>query len=180
MRVVKQSPAAWSRAYAIQARADLATYETLKGTDLPACQRLHFLQMACEKVAKAHRCWGGADPANLQTSHLGVAKVIPIIARQLYARRVLGDQVSHAKAMSAIHHLARQVELLAPSIDDGGRRPENCEYPWEDERGDLRIPAVHDFSELSRLPMHHAGGTFLKVIATAVEELAAGTYVTSS
>lgn len=176
---MKQTAGAWSRAYAIQARADLAAYESLKGADLPICQRLHFLQMACEKVTKAHRCWGGSDPASLQASHLGVAKVIPIIARQLYARGALEDLVSHDKATKAIHHLARQVELLAPSVDDDGRRPENCEYPWEDDRGHLHIPAEHDFAELGGLQLYRAGVTFLKVVATAIEELAGGSYVAS-
>src|SRR5271157_4632424 len=58
-RSMKQSSYAWSRAYARQAQADLEAREALLGAPAPACQHLHFLQMACEKIAKAHRCLGG-------------------------------------------------------------------------------------------------------------------------
>jgi hypothetical protein len=60
---MKQSSYAWSRAYARQAQADLEARVALLGAMVPACQHLHFLQIACEKIAKAHRCLGGADPA---------------------------------------------------------------------------------------------------------------------
>ncbi len=46
---MKQSSYAWSRAYARQAPADLEAREALLGARVPACQHLHFLQMACEK-----------------------------------------------------------------------------------------------------------------------------------
>ena len=175
--MMKASPAAWSRAYAIQAKEDLAAYETLKGTDLANCQGLHFLQMACEKVAKAHECWGGADPVSLQSSHKGPERVIPIIAKQLYAREAIESQVSREKAIRAIRDLAREIELLAPAVDDGRLRPENCEYPWEDDQGRLQVPAKHDFSKLSGLHLYPMGRTFLKVVAIAIEELAGGSYV---
>jgi hypothetical protein len=80
---MKQSPYAWSRAYARQARADLDAREALLGAEVPACQHLHFLQMACEKISKAHRCLGGADPETLMHSHGFAAKVLPQIAREL-------------------------------------------------------------------------------------------------
>ncbi len=174
---MRGSPAAWSRAYAVQAKADLATRNALRGVaGLPTCQQLHFLQMACEKVSKAHRCRGGTDPREVQSSHAYAAKVIPLIAKQLFSRRPSPVDMSQAKAMEAIRRLSREVELLAPSVDDGGRRPENCEYPWEDAKGDLYIPAEHEFSELDRIDLHRAGLTFLKVLVTATEELASGSY----
>ena len=61
-RSMKQSSCAWSRAYARQAQADLEAREALLDATVPACQHLHFLQMACEKISKAHQCLGGADP----------------------------------------------------------------------------------------------------------------------
>ena len=83
---MKQSPYAWSRAYGRQAQTDLDAREALLRVEVPTCQHLHFLQMACEKISKAHRCLGGADPETLMHSHGFAAKVLPQIARELLRR----------------------------------------------------------------------------------------------
>ncbi len=41
-------------AYAAQSRSDFAVYR-LYLVDAEECHRLHYLQMACEKIAKAYR-----------------------------------------------------------------------------------------------------------------------------
>jgi hypothetical protein len=49
--------AAWARAFSRQGRADLDTFmflSALAEAPIPACHRLQFLQMACEKIAKAN------------------------------------------------------------------------------------------------------------------------------
>ena len=49
------SPAQWAEGYARQADADFTTWTLLQGnTSVPECHRLLFLQMACEKLCKAH------------------------------------------------------------------------------------------------------------------------------
>ena len=63
----------WSKGYARQADADLRTFEALQSSPLPECHKLQFLQMACEKLVKAHLCGKGTDPASLQKSHNYVA-----------------------------------------------------------------------------------------------------------
>lgn len=78
-----------------------------------------------------------------------------------------------------VQQFAREVDLLTPAVDDNGRRPDNCEYPWEDAGGILHVPAEHDFGSLDALHRHRAGATFLKVVATAAEELGQGTYAAS-
>jgi len=71
--------------------------------------------------------------------------------------------------LGAIRKLARRIELLAPAIDDGGRAPANCEYPWEDAAGSLRIPADYNFGiDLLHEP---AGRHLLKILFTAIEDL---------
>ena len=60
---------AWSIAYARQASADLDTYEFMQDGPVPECHKLQFLQMACEKLVKAHLCGTGTPPASLQASH---------------------------------------------------------------------------------------------------------------
>lgn len=127
---MKQSSYAWSRAYARQAQADLEAREALLGATVPACQHLHFLQMACEKISKAHRCLGGADPETLMHGHGFAAKVLPQIARELLRRStfVADLEIAHGGIEAMVRQLAREVDLLAPAVDDDGRRPDNCEY----------------------------------------------------
>ena len=73
----------WAKAYARQANADLATWIALAPNEsIPECHKLLFLQMACEKLVKAHLCSKGTDPADVQASHGYTAKNLPIIIRE--------------------------------------------------------------------------------------------------
>jgi hypothetical protein len=76
------TPDDWGRAYARQARADFDAWDHLQGSKLPECQKLHFLQMACEKLTKAHLCKAGSRPQDLQSSHAYIAKNLPFIVRE--------------------------------------------------------------------------------------------------
>ena len=164
------TPEEWARAYARQAGADLDTWELLQEMEpVPDCHRLLFLQMSCEKLAKAHLCGSGSDPRDLQTSHAYIAKNLHLIVRQeavesgLKSRRV-ALIVRHAK------HLAYEIELLAPAVRRGGQRPDNCEYPWEDAAGRLHLPLDWSFTsaELAAVP---AGRSFLKLVRAAIRRL---------
>ncbi len=55
-------------------------------------------------------------------------------------------------------------------MNDAGRQPSNCEYPWAGPDGVVRVPAKHNFG----LDLLHekAGRHLLKVLYTAAEELA--------
>jgi hypothetical protein len=133
-------------------------------------QHLHFLQMACEKLCKAHLCGAGSDPKDLQSSHAYIAKVLPIIVRGELARDGSGKT---RWALQPIRHLAREIELLAPAVGDAGRRPDNCEYPWEDAAAPdiVHVPAEHDFSHVKML-YEPAGRLLLKLVTRAIERLA--------
>jgi hypothetical protein len=54
----------WGAAYAKQALADFDGWNELQANPaIASCQKLHFLQMACEQLCKAHLCkQPGADP----------------------------------------------------------------------------------------------------------------------
>lgn len=159
----------WRRAYAQQARIDLNAREALLGRpDIPACQQLHFLQMACEKTCKAYLCGRGADPASLQSSHAYIAATLPVIARQQFARQAGQRQQSRSWLIQHIRVLARQIELLAPAVDDAGRQPANCEYPWLDSAGVVRVPATHNFG--INLQTSPGGRHLMKVLYDAVED----------
>jgi hypothetical protein len=151
----------WRRGYAKQALADLRAREALLDRpELPDCQQLHFLQMACEKLCKAYLCGLGVDPQSLQTSHAYITAQLPAIARQ---------QFVPGWVTQAIRVLARKIELLAPAVSDAGRQPANCEYPWVGPDGSVRVPCEHNFG--LNLLYDKVGRHLLKVIYTAVADL---------
>ena len=160
----------WRVAYAKQALADLSAREQLlEDPDLPDCQQLHFLQMACEKLCKAYLCGQGVDPETLRGSHAYISGPLPIIARQQFAQESRKLQSGQPWVIQAIRILARKIELLAPAVNDAGRQPANCEYPWAGPDGAVCVPAEHNFA----LDLLHekAGRHLLKVLYTATEEL---------
>ena len=160
----------WARSFARQASADLSTWQKLQESEsIPECHKLQFLQMACEKLTKAHLCSAGSDPQDLQASHAYVAKNLHLIIRQQMINSGSGLKnaqwvVQHSK------HLAQEIELLAPAVRRGGQRPDNCEYPWEDAGGQLHVPLDWTFAP-SGLLMAPAGRTFLKLVRAAIDEL---------
>jgi len=164
-------PTQWVTAFARQAHADLETWARLKGdAHVPECHRLLFLQMACEKLTKAHLCKSGADPKGIQTSHAYIAKNLPVVVRQLLG---LGFSVRNPNwVQTSSKLLSNEIELLAPAVRRGGQRPDNCEYPWEDVGGQLHSPLDWTFPT-SRLLLSPNGRTFLKLIRAAIARLLA-------
>ncbi len=76
--------------------------------------------------------------------------------------------------MKEIRELCREVDLLHPSIDDGGRRPDNCEYPWLRVSGGEIVP-VAPKSEHFRIDERLRSATgvdLLKVASFLCHELA--------
>jgi hypothetical protein len=159
----------WARAFAVQADADLKARESLAAhTELPPCQELHFLQMACEKLAKAHLYYSGNPPADIQSSHGHTAKQLPAILRETH-RRLKRARLEHWLD-EEVRHLAAEISRLHPQVDGGGTRPDNCEYPWTDAQGKVVAPAEHAFSNLA-LAKSYAGRELLKLLRLAAAEI---------
>ncbi len=75
----------WLTSYVRQADADWRAWELYeKHPEAVAaeCHKLLFLQMACEKLCKAHLIWKNSSPRELQTSHAYIANVLPLVVRQ--------------------------------------------------------------------------------------------------
>ena len=158
----------WRIAYAKQALADLNTQEQLATTaKVPESQQLHFLQMACEKLCKAYLCGQGTDPIDLRKSHAHIERTLPMIARQQFARE--RHKSDHTWVLQALRKLARQIELLAPAVNDGGRHPANCEYPWVGPEGQIVVPAEHKFG--CNLLYDRTGRHLFKVLRAAADDL---------
>lgn len=159
----------WRRAFARQAKADLDTREILcRHAEVPECQELHFLQMACEKLVKAHLFAAPPVPRYLFTSHAVIAKHLP---------RIIGEYYRHQKGKplprlmhNRIRHLSRQIELLTPAVDDAGRVRANCEYPWEGPQETVRCPAVDRCTTIN-LTGDYEVRLLLKVLPIAIDVL---------
>lgn len=137
----------WARAYAKQALSDLEARETLARANSHKCHRLHFLQMAAEKVCKAHLTMANGHE-NVRRTHAYVARNLPILARQFYPTINDNNAISRWE-ISEIRRLAHEIEVLAPACDDGDIREDNSEYPWLDGHGAVRVPCEYNFPNLN-------------------------------
>jgi len=162
---------AWARGFARQADADLRAFELYAMHPEAVsceCHRLLFLQMACEKLCKAHLSKGESPPKDLETSHAHTEAILPIILRQQLQR--LGEKVRKKEGLlTHFRHLAREIELLNPAVKDGGRRPDNCEYPWRVD-DEVVSPLDHTFYP-TRLVLMKAGKEFQKLLRMAIDDL---------
>jgi hypothetical protein len=134
--------ATWSQAFARQAGSDLDAYDLLTESPLPVSHRLHCLQMWLEKLCKAY-----TPDEEFRKTHNVVAKVLPKLISEHW-RRVGFEK---RPDITQIRELCREIDLLHPQVDDGGRRPENVEYPWRGSSGAIEVPALWKFRLAQRL-----------------------------
>lgn len=159
----------WADSFARQAAADFHAwelYEAYPAALAAACHKLQFLQMACEKLCKAHRIRAGASPESQIGTHRVVAKNLPTIIREEMIRRnARAKAIAHLSRH--VRHLALEIELLTPALSLDGQRPDNCEYPWQVDH-EILSPLTWDFS-LLHLCTEPTGRTFLKLLRCAID-----------
>jgi len=164
-------PTDWALGYAQQANADSRAwelYEQHPEAVAAECHKLLFLQMACEKLCKAHFIRGGTPVEVLQSSHGYVAKQLPtVIKRQIILMRQNLNGMQGV--LTLVRHLAEEIDVLNPSVRRDGRRPDNCEYPWE-AGGQVVSPLNWSFHPL-RLCNVPAGRTFIKLLREAIDRI---------
>lgn len=161
----------WARAYARQSRSDFRLFaELLSGVaTVEACHRYHYLQMACEKIAKAYRFRDtAASSSDLWTSHVAFSKFIesfltspPIKVRYRRREGALRSFTRFAR------RLAREIEKLAPAVDRD-QSPGNVEYPWLVE-DTVVVPCEFYYPSMAVLAQPD-GRRFLKLIQEAIVE----------
>ena len=159
----------WADAYYAQACSDWVLFRMLlQRSDVPRCHSLHYLQMATEKLSKAHRFRDPAvNEATLTTSHLGFSRYLNAFLRSDLLRDQYSGRTAQLERLQRdCNRLARAVERLAPAVDRSGH-PGNAEYPWAD--GDaVLVPTTWSFPEITlEAP---SGVHFLKVIEMAFKE----------
>ena len=137
----------WSRAYFEQAQSDLEVFKKLNLPEVPLSHRLHYLQMATEKLAKAHLTQGKDEP---KLSHSVLVSFLQVCKQRPELRRLLGyahDYRAFSSYVDSMLPTAEKVQRLAPQA--AGRNQPNPEYPWEDRNtATVMVPAQEDFSQL--------------------------------
>lgn len=159
----------WAAAFAKQARSDWAVYQRLTAAGEADCHSLHYLQMACEKIAKAYRIRDlDADIDELMRHHVGFARFVRAFLLSPALRQDFQGQAARLQAIVAdASKLAREIERLAPAVDREGRL-DNAEYPWP-AGDDVIVPCDYDFPNLSLLTAAR-GRALLKLIRRAMED----------
>jgi hypothetical protein len=155
-----------AEAFRNQALSDLNAYEALVPTQLPTSHRLHYLQMWLEKLCKAYLWLPKVQAEDLRTRHQVVGAVLPRLVAERW-RRLKAFQ-GQRPDMAAIRALCRDVDLLHPQVHDGGRRPDNVEYPWE-ANGTWVVPAETKF-DLARKLSRNPGRALLKAAVQLTRE----------
>lgn len=165
----------WAIAYAEQSASDWNVFQKLTADgNVEFCHALHYLQMACEKIAKAYR-FRDTDTAvgTLLTSHVAVSKFIEtFLCSPIMMERWTANPHQLRPLRQRCRQLAREVEIMAPAVARTGR-PENAEYPWESGKR-VQIPASYSYPNLSQLQNQKQTRAieFLKVIRLAIDNFA--------
>jgi hypothetical protein len=150
----------WQTAFLKQARSDWEAYQKTTELEWPYCHRLHYLQMATEKLGKALLIAGDTQLENLKGSHAAFVKFIQIVSfnRKLHKafRMKKSQQRAHFKTLLP---LAYEIELLAPALAQSGPNPE---YPWKEASGNILAPADYPFPLVKRLRQTPQGTQLLK------------------
>lgn len=133
----------WQAAFLKQARSDWEAYQKTTESEWPYCHRLHYLQMATEKLSKALLVAGNSDIKSLAGSHAAFVKFMRAASKNRKLHQALGLKKSPLKVhFSKLLSLAYEIEILAPALAKGGPNPE---YPWEDPTGNVATPVDYAF-----------------------------------
>jgi hypothetical protein len=145
------------RLFLVQARTDFAVFQLLvKESALPCCHALHYLQMATEKLGKAH-AWKDGLPHNTHRAFVGFLRSL---SANRQAQKLLGFEGQNANWIHTIRKstsLAQQIEDLAPSLAQDGPNPE---YPWPPNAPTV-TPAEHTFPVWTEIRETPAGRRFV-------------------
>ena len=133
----------WRTAYLTQAKSDYAMPLKLNREEALLCHRLHYLQMATEKLAKGFLTPSGG--ARYPRTHNAFADFVKIADRRpdLRVASHFTKRSQFAAYIASLLETAKKVESLSPDGEDHS----NPEYPWE-EKGVIMLPTEYPFADL--------------------------------
>jgi hypothetical protein len=159
----------WADAYAEQSSSDFNVYRLLfTSPDIPICHRLHYLQMASEKIAKAYQFRDlTSSQSKLTTSHVAFSRFIEgFLSSPQIRNEYQGRDAQLKRFKQSARNLAREIERLAPAVDSE-HSPCNSEYPWE-SGGAIVIPCKYAYPNLALL-RDPTGANFLRLLQLAID-----------
>src|SRR4051812_12225841 len=109
----------WASAFALQSRSDWQVFDRLAADPRSsACHELHYLQMACEKIAKAYRCRDtAANLEELLTKHVGFTKFMgSFLASPSIKDAYRGRDAQRREVAKLARVLAREIERLGRRV----------------------------------------------------------------
>jgi len=140
---------AWQLAFLKQARADWETYQRIDDPTWPMCHRLHFLQMATEKLGKALLVTGDMPLERITHTHAAFVKFLRVALNSHNLQNGLRMTYSQVRAhFNRLLPIAGEIEMLAPTLAQDGPNPE---YPWPDRAGQILAPIDYSFPLMKRL-----------------------------
>ncbi len=156
----------WADAFAAQSRCDFQVYLKMPA-DVEDCHKLHYLQMAAEKIAKAYRLRDtqmGLE--NAMTSHVAFSHFAMLMLMSSSTKtRYQGKDAWLQQTLRRVQGLAREIEKLAPSVDRQ-QSPANAEYPWA-EGESIVTPCRHSYAVMVALQSPN-GNDFLRLLQEAI------------
>lgn len=139
----------WKDGFLRQAESDYEVYRALGQSKAALCHRLHYLQMASEKLAKSFLCHGTQRPS--KKTHYVLVRFLKLTKLQSRVARLLNydsnNHLSYCAYIDSLLAVASRVEDLAPA--GGSFDKMNPEYPWEAAPGIVQAPVEYAFSEFS-------------------------------
>ncbi len=133
----------WQLAFLRQARSDWEAYQRTIEKSWPICHRLHFLQMASEKLGKALLIRSETKLERITQSHAAFVKFMRMTGNNFDLHLKLGITRPQLKAQfNQLLPVAYEIEILAPALAHNGPNPE---YPWLDKTGQIVAPVDCSF-----------------------------------
>lgn len=115
----------WRAGFFLQARSDFDVLTLLlQQSNVPACHKLHYLQMVTEKLAKGFASDGGPVPQIHQVFARFVQTASSVPGLGSAGRMERGQMRAYLKALAPV---ANHLEHVAPALAAGGP---SAEYPW--------------------------------------------------
>ena len=152
-----------------QASSDHSVLMLLLREGAAVCHKLHYLQMATEKIAKAYLWRSGSPPPK---HHAGFVQFLRSLgglqeSNRLKAAKALGFKSSEAMQswVHAVMPLAYALERIAPALANDGPNPE---YPWP-HNAPTQTPVSASFEIWNQLVSDSKGRRLFQVIELAIK-----------
>jgi hypothetical protein len=140
----------WLEAFHRQASSDFEVFKHFSRQSSPVaiCHRLHYIQMASEKLVKSFLTLGSDEVP--KKTHSGLLLFLRTLRSNPFVRSRLGFSDKHQKFdayLKGLQPVAEAIDLLAPAL--GTKNGVNAEYPWSTSSGPIQYPANYAFRHIS-------------------------------